>query len=121
MQDNSIAVTRGDASTVTFTRFAEEPNRSTYIAGDHSIALPHTLSLARVLPRPSRDSAGVARTRFKVTKGVVIGEKTVPIICEVAYDYPVGTSSTDLAKVVEEIKLLAAAGFVADLTTFQEI
>jgi hypothetical protein len=56
MQSNTIAVTRGDATTVTFTRFSEEINKSTYVAADHSVANAHTLTISRVFPKPTKDT-----------------------------------------------------------------
>lgn len=122
MQANTIAVTRGDTSTVTFTRYSEELNKSTYVAGDHTLALNHTLALSRVFPKPTKDYAGVARTRFKVTKGILLASgQTVPLIASVEYDIPVGVAEADYDKVIEELKLLAAASFVETLTDIQEI
>lgn len=122
MQGNTIAVTRADTSTVTFTRFTEEPNRSTYVAGDHTPANPHSLVLSRVFPKPTKDFAGVARTRFKVTKGITLSSgSVVPIIAAVEYDIPVGVAEADYDKVIEEIKLLSAHSFIETLTDIQEI
>lgn len=122
MQSNTIAVTRADTSTVTYTRFSDSENKSTYIAGDHTIALPHTLTLNRVFPKPTKSFAGVARTSFKVTKGIALASgEVVPVICEMAYNIPVGVAEADYDKCIEEIKLLAAASFVETLTDVQEI
>lgn len=122
MQSNTIAVTRADTSTVTFTRFDEQPNRSTYVAGDHTPALNHSLSLSRVFPKPTKDFAGVARTRVKVTKGILLANgQTVPVIASIEYDIPVGVAEADYDKVIEELKLLAAHSFVETLTDIQEI
>lgn len=122
MQSNTIAVTRGDTSTVTYTRFSEEPNKSVYVAGDHTPALPHTLSISRVFPKPTKDFAGVSRTRYKVTKGIALASgQVVNLIAEVNFDYPVGVAEADYDKVTEEIKLLAAHSFLETLIDIQEI
>jgi hypothetical protein len=122
MQPETITITRSDSSTVTYTRYQENPNSSAYVAGDSTISVPHTLGFKRTEPKPNGTFAGVARGELRVSKMVVdsAGNRS-PAILLMDFSLPVATTSTDRDDLIEELKLLLADSVTTNLITRLEV
>lgn len=86
-----------------YTRIEELVNRSTYGGPGHSFSSTNSLQLYRTNPVRSGSFLGAAKTSVKFTESVTVpsaeGEDTTyPLIVEVSFSVPVGTTS---AKVLE--------------------
>lgn len=84
-----------------FSRFEEFQNRASYISAEHSLDSRDTLGLYRTLPKPSGNFRGVAKSAVKFSMDVVVtgvdgvSQITSPVIGEVSFSVPVGTSAAD--------------------------
>jgi hypothetical protein len=98
--DNDGATTADE--TQVYSRHEEHLNRSLYIAEDHTVAAPHTLSLYRTQPKVNGNFLGMAKSAVKFSECLAVegadGVTTVkaPLICEISFSVPVGTSSAQL-------------------------
>lgn len=92
-----------------FTRYEENLNRTKYIGENHSIDTVDMCTIFRTPPKQSGNFRGVAKSSFKFTKdGIVLGvdglaNLTSPIIAEVSFSIPVGTSTADVVKMRQRI------------------
>lgn len=73
-------------------------NRSIYIGAAHSLTSRDTLTLYRTAPKPNGNFLGVAKTAAKFSEDITVdgadgvSTLTAPMIREVSYSFPVGTS-----------------------------
>lgn len=117
MLDNSISLSvdvtnDGDTTadeTQVYTRYEEHLNRSVYIAADHTMATPHTLSFYRTQPKANGNFPGMAKTAIKFSESLAItgvdGVSTlkVPLISEVSFAVPVGTTPAQLMEMRQRL------------------
>lgn len=110
MLDNSITldvdVTNDGATTANetqvYSRYEEHLNRSVYIAADHTVAAPHTLSFYRTQPKVNGNFPGMAKSAVKFSECLAItgsdGVSTlkIPLIAEISFAVPVGTTPAQL-------------------------
>lgn len=120
MLDNTITLTvdvlndddtTADESQV-YSRHEEYLNRSVYIAADHTLASPHTLSFYRTQPKANGNFPGMAKSAFKISECLLVlgvdGVTNVaaPLIAEVSFAVPVGTSAAQLMEMRQRLVAL---------------
>lgn len=103
MQSNQITLAvdtlnSGSTTNQVYDRTEEQVNRSTYSGPGHTFASRNIMQFYRTLPVRSGSFLGAAKTSVKFTEDVTVpssdGEDTkFPLICEVSFSVPVGTSS----------------------------
>lgn len=72
------------------------PNRVVYTGPSHNFSIKDTLSLARVVPKPVKDFAGVARAEAKRTKTVTLADGSkADAIVTISCSFPVGMAKAD--------------------------
>lgn len=113
MQANTItlAVDVLDNNTLVdqlFSRHEESPNRSTYVGPTHSLVSRDQLAFLRTLPKRTGPYYGSAKCAVKFTRDVVVsqadGTDTVaPLIVELSFSIPVGTSSATVVEALQRI------------------
>jgi len=114
MQDNTITLgvdVANDSNVVNavFTRHSEELNRSIYNEAGHTLASRDTLTFNRTAPKPNGDSRGMARSAIKFTQDVSVanasGDGTIvlPLIGEVSFSVPVGTTPAQTMELRQRI------------------
>lgn len=115
-QAESITLTRGDTSTVTFTRSFGDRDVSEYRANDDTFSNPHVLTLKRTYPKPQGDFPGVARVEVKASHAITnsVTGKASPVIFSMNMAVPAYVSDADRDKVLEELKLLLGTASVMD-------
>lgn len=113
MQPNEITLTVDVANdgattadeTQVYSRFEEHLNRSVYIASDHSVIAPHTLSLYRTQPKANGNFLGMAKSAIKFSECLAVtgadGVTTVkaPLICEISLAVPVGATTAQVVEI----------------------
>lgn len=93
----------------TFTRYTEFQNRSSYIGEAHSVSMRDNLSFYRSFPTKAANFKGTSKTSLKLTKDIeVVGndglaQLTAPIIAEVNFSFPVGTTSAEMVEVRQKL------------------
>ena len=117
MQDSTITlpVDKTDTDTlvdVVFSRQEEYLHRSLYISADHKPDNRDTLGIYRSPIKPTSAYKGVMRTSCKFTKDVSVlnpvGETiTSPMIAEISFSVPVGTSDADRLELAQRVGALA--------------
>lgn len=116
MLDNTLVLAvdvLNDGITVnkTYTRYTEFQNRSSYIGEGHSVSKRDNLSFYRSFPTKAANFKGTSKTSLKLTEDLeVVGndglaQLTAPIIAEVNFSFPVGTTAAQM--VVVRQKLIA--------------
>lgn len=113
MQPNTITLAVDTANTGSptdqvYTRIEELVNRSTYGGPAHSFSSKDTLQLYRTNPVRSGSFLGAAKTSVKFTEDVVVpsaeGEDTTyPLIAEVSFSVPVGTSAATVLEMRQRV------------------
>lgn len=109
MQPDSItlsvdAANDGNPANQVFTRYAEYDNRSEYIGTNHTISSKDELKFYRTQPKSSGNYKGTARSSVKFSKdfsvpGVDVTTTVVsPIIVDVSFSCPVGTTSAQITE-----------------------
>lgn len=109
MQPNQLSLpvdylNDGTTTPETYDRFEEYQNRSVYIGASHAPESRDTITLYRSFPKKSGNFNGVAKTAVKFSKDIgVLGVDglatlTAPVIVEVNFSVPVGTSQADILK-----------------------
>lgn len=107
MQDNSLTLAvdeLNNASTTdhVYSRFEEYQNRSVYIHSGHSLDARDTLSLYRTFPKAAGNFKGMAKSAIKFSKDQEVtgvdGVSTLvsPLIVEVSFSIPVGSTSAQI-------------------------
>lgn len=117
MQDSIITLPVDVTNTDTyvdleFFRQEEYLHRSLYISADHQPDSRDTLGLYRSPIKPTSAYKGVMRVSFKFTKDVSVlnpvGETiTSPMIAEVSFSVPVGTSDSDRLELAQKVGAMA--------------
>jgi len=109
MQDNTITLAvdtanTGSTTATAYSRYTEELNRSTYIGATH---VPNgnvdTLTFGRSMPTKNGTFLGTGKTQAKFTRtvSVLASDGTtlkVPLIIDINFSVPVGTTSGDVVK-----------------------
>lgn len=106
MQPNTItlAVDVANNSTLVnqeYSRHDEQTNRSTYNGPTHTLVSRDTLQFYRTYPVRSGNFLGSAKSALKFTKDVSVpnadgsGEIVLPLIAEVSFSLPVGTTAAE--------------------------
>lgn len=109
MQPNTInlvvdPLNNGTTETQAFERYEEYQNRSSYIGDGHTPDNRNALAMYRTFPTRTGNFKGVAKSSVKFTKDVAVpgvdgvASITAPIIIEVSYSVPVGTTTADLVE-----------------------
>lgn len=79
---------------------------------DHSVELPHTLTITRTLPEPRRGHYGTQKFYFNYRKTINMGseqeKKLAPVITKIETSVPVGAEAIELANVLSNASLLIA-------------
>lgn len=108
MQPNTITLsvdTLNDAAAIvdeTLTRFEEYLNRSKYIGENHSLSSRDELTLYRTFPKQAGNFKGVGKSAAKFAFDVSVPgvdattTLTSPIIMEISFSVPVGTTPADV-------------------------
>lgn len=82
-----------------YSRYNEFLNRSVYNYSEHSLVAPDTLTFYRTFPKVNGNFRGVAKCAMKFSQAIVVdgvdglAQITSPILLEVSWSLPVGTSS----------------------------
>lgn len=95
-----------------FSRQEEYLHRTLYIGAEHQPDMRNTLGIYRTPIKPTSGFKGVMRTSLKITKDVQVlnpvGETiTSPMIAELSFSVPVGTSAEDRLELTQTIGALA--------------
>jgi hypothetical protein len=109
MQPNEITLAvdeLNDDTTVdlVLTRFEEHLNRASYVSPSHTMATRDMLTLYRTFPKQSGNFRGVGKSTIKFSQDIsVLGvdgtsSLTVPLIMEVSFSVPVGTTSAQIVE-----------------------
>lgn len=119
MQNNVIT-----SNGVEYERWQESDNRSVYIAADHSVAKPHTLTLGRVVPTApaasSKVRAKLSRTVDTTSPTGVVGY--APLITELNVSVPAGVvSESTLTKLRDDLVAFISGEEFKSLLVKQEI
>jgi hypothetical protein len=107
MQPNTITLAVDELNTdITtdhvFQRFEEFQNRSVYIGPNHTVAGRNQLSFYRTFPKQSGNFRGTAKSAVKFTLDKTVlgvdGSSSIvaPLIVEVSFSIPVGTTDADI-------------------------
>lgn len=104
MQPNQIQLTvdtLNDTTTIVqedYDRFEERLNNAKYVGQSHTLVNRDELSLYRTFPKQSGNFRGVGRSAAKFTDDQIVtgvdgvAEITSPLILEISFSIPVGTS-----------------------------
>lgn len=82
-----------------YSRYEEQPNRTTYIGASHTPDARDSLAIYRTFPTKTGNFKGTAKSSVKFTKDVTVAgvdsstSLTAPIIIEVSFSVPVGTDA----------------------------
>lgn len=124
MLDNSITLSVDTANTgsttdLTYSRFEELTNRSSYISENHEPGARDTLAFYRTLPKPAGTFKGVRKTSVKFTRDFTVADSaggTVdsPAIVEVNFSLPIGLTSAQIVEVRQRVLALLDTDTVMD-------
>lgn len=124
MQENTITLPVDLANdsnlvNVVFTRFEEQPNRTTYIGSGHSFDNRNTLGLYRTFPTKNGNFRGVAKSAVKFTKDISVAGVneqpiTAPVIIDITFSVPVGTDSSTLVAMRQKALSLLDTDLIMD-------
>lgn len=105
-----------------FSRYEEYQNRSAYIGEDHTPGTRDVIALYRSFPTKVGNFKGVGKTSVKLTRDLTVpgvDETTsiaAPIIIEVSFSVPVGTTAESVVEQRQRlIALLDNDAFMNDL------
>ena len=109
MQDNTITLAvdtanSGSTTSTAYCRYAEELNRSTYITSSHvPNSTVDSMTFGRTLPTKNGTFFGTGKSQVKFTKTVSVAASDgttlkVPLIIDIGFSVPVGTSSAEVVK-----------------------
>lgn len=107
----------------TYTRYEEYQNRAVYIGANHLPDDRDTLSIYRTFPTKTGNFKGTAKSAVKFTKDVQVAAVdsstiTAPIILELSFSVPVGTSTADLVHARQRLlALIDTDSFMDSLNT----
>lgn len=97
VDEDNDGVTTADVN-LTYTRFEENLNRSSYITANHSLDTRDTLGLYRTIPKSNGNFKGTAKSSLKFTRDIqVLGKDgvsliTAPQLIEVSSSNPIGAT-----------------------------
>lgn len=117
MLDNAITIAVDEGNTgvtadQTFSRYEEYLNRSVYVAGDHSLVSPHTLSFYRTQPKANGSFRGMAKSAFKFSESISVAgvdssiTLEAPLIAEMSFSIPVGATAAQVVEMRQRIVAL---------------
>lgn len=116
MLDNTITLpvdvtNNGTLANVSFTRFEEQLNRSTYISDAHEPGKRDILAFYRSFPKPSGTFKGVRKTTVKFTTDTEVADSIggtieCPIIVEVNFSLPIGVTVAQIVEMRQRILAL---------------
>lgn len=126
MQDNTITLSVDNANNNTpvstaYSRYTEELNKSTYIGAGH---VPNsnvdTMILSRSLPTKNGTFLGTGKSQVKFTRTVTVSASDgttlkVPLIIDVNFSVPVGTTSSEVVKLRQTAIALLDTDTIMDL------
>lgn len=102
----------GTTGNQVYSRYSEYQNRSVYIGNGHSVAAKNTLSFYRAFPTKTGNFLGTAKSSFKVTEDIQVPgvdaatTLTVPVIAEVSFSFPVGTTAAKQLEIRQRLLAL---------------
>jgi len=94
----------GSTTSTAFSRYAEELNKTTYIGASHvPNSTVDTLVFGRSLPTKNGTFLGTGKSQAKFTRTMSVAASDgttlkVPLIIDVNFSVPVGTTSAELVK-----------------------
>ena len=133
MQSNTITLSvdaANDANPANqdFVRMREDLNRSTYHASGHSDSARDMLQIYRTDPKRSGESLGIRKSAVKITVDQSVsnasgsGNITLPLIGEVRFAVPVGTTDAEVIETAQRLlALLDTNSLVTSIATDGEI
>lgn len=115
MLGTTITLTTSVDPEEVYTRWNEsEPNKSTYIGPAHSAVSRQTINFYRTPAKKSGNSYGVEKAAIKVTLDVDVdtvdgaGTTKAPLIAEVSFAMPVGTTDAEKLLAINKLQDLLA-------------
>jgi hypothetical protein len=111
-------------NTKTYSAYQVGTNAVTYAGPNNTVSSSDVLKVARVLPKPQKDFAGVMRPSAKLSRDVVTNEATgtkAVAILELSGSIPVGITPTELDSLIDDLASTAAATFFPTLVTTGQI
>lgn len=127
----TVAVDENNTGTTTdhvFTRFDEFQNRSVYIGANHSPEARDNLTFYRTFPKQSGNFRGTCKSSFKISTDKVVNgadgasQIVAPVICEVSFSLPLGTTLADRTVLRQRIlSLLDDDALMENLTHVQMV
>lgn len=124
MQANTITLAvdtanNGSTTNQAYQRLEENVNRSTYGGPAHSFAATDTLQFYRTNPVRSGSFLGAAKTSVKFTETVTVPsaegvDTKFPLIAEVNFSIPVGTSTAKVLELRQRVLALLDTDTIMD-------
>jgi hypothetical protein len=133
MQDNTItlsvdAANDDNASNEVYNRYEETANRTTYVGSGHALDAREQFQLYRTAPKRNGESRGNLRVTVKFTEDIEVsnasgtGDITLPLIGEVSFSVPLGTTAAQTQHLRQRIvSFLDLDAVSADLCDLGEI
>lgn len=131
MQENTIVIpvdvlNNGSAVNQSFVRSEEQLNRTTYRGPGHSLISRNVMQFYRTPPKRVADDFGTAKSSVKFTRDITVPAGTTsvvkPLIIEVNFSTPVGTSNADMLALRQHVvALLDTDSIMVPLVSVQEI
>lgn len=92
----------GDGILTEITKFRElSPNKTQYIFDDHTIEMPHTVTITSILPSPRKGNPGTLKTQLNYHRTVIADaglptQRYVPQVVKIETSFPVGTDHEEM-------------------------
>lgn len=90
-------------NTKSYTEDAQlNPNAVRYAGPNQTFAVADRIDVRRTPPKPTKDSAGVAKSSLKLSRAFLVGTEYKTVILEINASVPVGVSSVDAQSVLDD-------------------
>lgn len=93
---------------VVFTQDSVRDGATVFKADSATLALPRTLTVRRVVPKPTKTYPGNARNFLKLHWSVTVGTETYPIVAELYISRPATMPTNDTETVRDIMSALVA-------------
>lgn len=109
----------GVTTDLTYSRYEEQTNRSTYISAVHEPGRRDILAFYRSVPKPAGVFKGVRKSSVKFTHDVTVDDSAggtidCPVILEINFSIPIGVSTAVILELRQRLVALLDADTVMD-------
>lgn len=81
-------------------------NAVRYAGPNQTFAVTDRIDLRRTPPKPTKDSAGVAKSSLKVSRSFAVDGVQKTVIIDISASVPVGVATTDVQAVIDDAEAL---------------